>query len=35
MAPILKDRGVEVLNATPGSALQCFPFANLKDLIHA
>ncbi len=26
LAPILKSRGVEVVNCTPASALKCFPF---------
>jgi hypothetical protein len=26
--------GVEILNCTEGSALRCFPFAKLEDVIH-
>ena len=33
LSPILKARGVEVLNCTPGSALTCFPRANLKEVL--
>lgn len=33
LAPELKARGVEVLNCTPGSALKCFPVANLADAL--
>ena len=29
----LKDRGIEVLNATPGSALDCFPRRRLADCL--
>lgn len=31
-APKLADMGIEVLNATPGSALQAYRFADLADL---
>lgn len=31
MLPDLAKAGVEVLNCTPGSALTCFPTANLRD----
>jgi hypothetical protein len=30
---ILDRLGVEVINCTPGSALQCFPFAKIEDFI--
>lgn len=30
----LDARGIEVLNCTPGSALTCFSFANIKDVLH-
>ena len=33
MAPALAARGVEVLNATPGSALDCFATARLEDVL--
>lgn len=29
----LAERGVEVLNCTPGSALTCFPFRSLEDAL--
>lgn len=29
----LQQLGVEVLNCTPGSALECFPKANLRDVL--
>jgi len=29
----LQERGVEVLNCTPRSALKCFPMADLKDVL--
>jgi hypothetical protein len=29
----LKDRGIEVINCTPGSALTCFPAARLEDVL--
>jgi hypothetical protein len=32
-APEYKARGVEVINATPGSALKCFPFAELEEAL--
>ena len=31
LAPLLAARGVDVVNCTPGSALRCFRFADLKD----
>lgn len=31
--PDLERAGVEVLNCTPGSALECFPRANLEDCL--
>jgi hypothetical protein len=30
----LDARGVECLNCTPGSALKCFPFADLADILE-
>lgn len=30
----LKAAGVEILNATPGSALMCFPFAPLAEILR-
>lgn len=33
LATELKKRGVEVLNATPGSALRCFPTVRLEDIL--
>lgn len=33
MANKLKQDGVEVVNASPGSYLQCFPIAHLSDLL--
>lgn len=30
----LVERGVEVLNCTPGSALRCFPFADLAEVLE-
>jgi hypothetical protein len=29
----LKEHGVEVVNCTPGSALECFPMADLRDAL--
>jgi hypothetical protein len=29
----LRQRGVEVLNCTPGSALECFSKADLRDAL--
>jgi hypothetical protein len=29
----LRDLGIEVLNCTPGSALDCFPMADLRDVL--
>jgi hypothetical protein len=31
MAPMLAERGVRVVNVTPGSALECFEKGNLDD----
>lgn len=31
-APLLKERGVEVLNASPGSAIDCFRRVNIEDV---
>jgi hypothetical protein len=31
--PDLEKSGVEVINCTPGSALDCFPIADLKDVL--
>lgn len=33
IAPTLAKRGVEVLNCTPDSALQCFPMVTLEDAL--
>lgn len=33
LKPALAERGVEVLNCSPGSALQAFPLARLEDAI--
>ncbi len=33
LAPELKRRGIEVINCTPGSALKCFPFAKIDDVL--
>lgn len=33
MMPDLAKAGVDVINATPGSALTCFPMAELEDVI--
>lgn len=30
----LAERGIEVLNCTPGSALRCFPFADLAEVLE-
>lgn len=35
LASILKARGVEVVNCTPGSALKCFPFSSEPDQMAA
>lgn len=35
VAPTLAARGLEVLNVTPGSALRCFPFADLETVLAA
>jgi hypothetical protein len=32
-APLLAEAGVEVLNATPGSALRCFPSVELESVL--
>lgn len=34
-APILVEHGVEVINCTPESALQCFPFGRIEDIVAA
>lgn len=33
LAASLQQRGIEVLNCTPRSALQCFPMANLEETL--
>lgn len=33
LGPIAKGMGVEILNCTPGSALKCFPMAQLGDVL--
>ena len=33
MLPQLKRLGVEVINATPGSAIKCFPFMDLNEAL--
>lgn len=33
MAPIAKKAGMLIINCTPGSALDCFPHADLKDWV--
>lgn len=33
LAPILVERGLEVVNCTPGSALDCFPMMTLEDAL--
>lgn len=33
LAPILAERGLEVINCTPGSALTCFRSASLEDAL--
>ena len=33
LGPDLKRAGVEVINCTPGSALTCFPMANLEEVL--
>lgn len=30
-----RERGIEILNATPGSALRCFAFADLEEALEA
>jgi len=30
-APVLKQRGIQVVNANPASAIQCFPFMSIED----
>jgi hypothetical protein len=35
LAPILKSRGVDVINCTPGSSLTCFPLQAAAASIHA
>jgi len=32
MLPTLRELGVEVLNATPGSAIECFPRVQLEEI---
>ena len=34
MAPVLQGLGVEILNATPGSALTCFPMVDLEAVLR-
>lgn len=34
LAEALKDRGVQVVNTTPNSALRCFPSASLEKELH-
>lgn len=34
MAPHLSEAGVKVFNATPDSALKCFPIADIEEFIH-
>lgn len=34
LQPLLAARGVEVVNCTPGSALKCFPAADLADMLE-
>jgi hypothetical protein len=33
IAQPLEDQGVEVWNCTPDSALDCFPMADLRDVL--
>jgi hypothetical protein len=33
LAPVLKKMGIEALNCTPGSALDCFPKASLESVL--
>jgi hypothetical protein len=33
-APYMKMAGYEVVNATPNSAIQCFPFMRIEDALH-
>ena len=35
LAPLLPDLGVEVINCTPGSVLQCFPFMEFAECAFA
>ena len=35
LGPAFADRGVEVINATPGSAIQEFPFTPLREALSA
>lgn len=35
VAPEYSKRGIEVLNCTPGSALKCFPMADLEEALDA
>ena len=35
LAGPLAERGVEVVNCTPDSALECFPKATLEDALNA
>jgi uncharacterized protein YjeT (DUF2065 family) len=35
MAPELAKEGVTVLNTNPDSALRCFPFADIDDLLKS
>lgn len=34
LAAELKSRGIEVINCTPGSALQCCPFMDLEEALR-
>lgn len=34
LAPILRDKGIEVWNCTPDSALQCFPYVDLETALQ-
>jgi len=33
LQPALTERGIEVINCTPGSALTCFPMGNLDEVL--
>lgn len=35
IAPMIRARGVEVINASPASRIGCFPKCSIEDALHA